>query len=200
VFVVAALAVIATPGPDIFYVLSRAMSGGRRIGSVSAFGVAAGEVLHTVLAVLGLAALLQASTAAFLIVKYVGAIYLVYLGIRLIRERNEFALRRLNLTSQWRAFRQAMLTNLFNPKAILFYVTFLPQFVNPGHGHAQLQLVVLGLTFAVLDVIFLNVLACGAGKISAWLAREPQNATRIRWGTGTLLVGLGVRLAFTERN
>src|SRR5260370_27893024 len=92
VFVVSALAVIAAPGPDIFYVLSRAISGGRRVGSISAFGIASGEVLHTLLAVLGLAALLQASTAAFLVVKYMGAVYLVYLGMRAIRERSDVAL------------------------------------------------------------------------------------------------------------
>jgi threonine/homoserine/homoserine lactone efflux protein len=199
-FLVAALAVIAAPGPDILYVLSRSISGGKRVGFVSALGVASGEVLHTVLAVLGLAALLQASNAAFLFLKYAGAGYLIFLGIRTVRERGEIALRRLDLVSQWSVFRQGMLTNLFNPKAVLFYVSFLPQFVDPGHGHARLQLIVLGLTFAVLDVIFLSVLACCAGHIGAWLIRRPQNARRVRWGTGTLLVGLGVRLAFTERN
>ena len=146
VFLVAALALIAAPGPDIFYVLSRALSGGKRVGSISAFGIASGEVLHTLLAVLGLAALLKASTAAFLVVKYIGAVYLVYLGIRAIRERSEVALQGLGLASDWKVFRQGVLTNLFNPKAVLFYVTFLPQFVNPVHGRAQLQLVVLGLT------------------------------------------------------
>jgi threonine/homoserine/homoserine lactone efflux protein len=199
-FLVAALASIAAPGPDIFYVLSRAISGGKRVGSISAIGIASGEVLHTLLAVLGLAALLKASTAAFLVVKYVGALYLVYLGVRVIRERNELAIQRLGLASDWKVFRQGVLTNLFNPKAVLFYVTFLPQFVNPAHGHAQLQLIVLGLTFAVLDVIFLKALACSAGHVSSWLTRKPQNASRVRVGAGTLLVGLGVRLAFADRH
>jgi len=137
VFVVAALAVIAAPGPDIFYVLARAVSGGKRIGSISALGIASGEVLHTILAVFGLAALLQASTSAFLIVKYIGAVYMVYLGARAIRERNDITLESLGPASDWKVFRQGVLTNLFNPKAVLFYVTFLPQFVNPLRGHAQ---------------------------------------------------------------
>ena len=200
VFIAAALAVIAAPGPDIFYVLSRALSGGKRVGSFSAMGIAAGEVVHTVLAVLGLAALLQASTAAFLFLKYVGAAYLIYLGIRAFREQNSLAVQRVDRVNNWRAFRQGVLTNLFNPKAVLFYVSFLPLFVNPAHGHARLQLVVLGLSFAVLDVVFLIVLACCAGHIGAWVIRKPQNAQRVKWGTGGLLVGLGVRLAFTERN
>lgn len=199
-FAVAALAVIAAPGPDILYVLSRAIPGGKRIGSISAFGIASGEVLHTLLAVLGLAALIQASTPAFLMVKYIGAVYLVYLGIRVTRERNDVALESMGLASDWKVFRQGVLTNLFNPKAILFFVTFLPQFVNPVRGHAQLQLVSLGFTFAVLDVIFLKALACSAGHVNAWLTRKPENARRVRLATGTLLVGLGVRLAFTERN
>lgn len=200
VFVVAALAVIVAPGPDIFYVLCRALSGGKRIGSISAFGIASGEVLHTLLAVVGLATLLQASTAAFLVVKYLGAVYLVYLGIHAIRERDEVALRSFGVASEWKAFRQGVLTNLFNPKAVLFYVTFLPQFVNPALGAAQLQLVLLGLTFAFLDVIFLMALARSAGHVSAWLTGKPQNARRIKLATGTLLVGLGVRLAFAEKN
>lgn len=180
--------------------LSRAVSGGKRVGSLSALGVAAGEVLHTLLAVLGLATLFQASTAAFVFLKYVGAAYLVYLGIRALREGNALALRKINCVDDFRAFRQGVLTNLFNPKAVLFFVSFLPQFVNTGHGHVRMQLLILGLTFAFLDVIFLSILAGCAGQIGMWLTRKPQRAQRIRWGTGGLLMGLGVRLAFTEKN
>jgi threonine/homoserine/homoserine lactone efflux protein len=198
-FLVAALAAIAAPGPDILYVLSRGISGGKRIGSISALGIASGEVLHTVLAVLGLAALLQASAAVFLLVKYVGALYLVYLGMRVIRERDPTALRSFSDTGGWSVFRQGVLTNLFNPKAIIFYVTFLPQFVNPSLGRAQVQLFSLGLTFAVLDVIFLKVLAHFAGYVNAWVTRRPENARRVRLGTGSLLIGVGFRLAFAER-
>lgn len=199
-FLAAAIAVIVAPGPDILYVLSRGISGGRRVGTVSALGIAFGEVLHTLLAVLGLAALLQASTAAFLVVKYLGATYLVYLGVRTILGNDDVALRRYSLASPWTVFRQGVLTNLFNPKAVLFYVTFLPQFVNPSHGHAQAQLVVLGLAFAALDVIFLTALAYSAGFVGGWLTRDPRTARRVKHATGTLLVGLGVRLAFVERS
>jgi len=156
-FIIAALAVIAAPGPEILYVLSRAVSGGKRTGRISACGIVFGEVLHTLLAVLGLAALLQTSTTAFLFVKCIGAGYLIYLGIRAIRERDGFAFASMNVTTRWTVFRQGVLTNLFNPKAILFFVTFLPQFVNPSHGAVQVQLILLGFTFAILDVIFLLV-------------------------------------------
>src|SRR5215469_14113691 len=195
-FLAAAIVVIAAPGPDILYVLSRAVSGGRRIGSISAVAIAFGEVLHTLLAVLGLAALLQASTKAFLVVKLLGALYLIYLGIRLIREPNHLgALRTAINPGGWRVFREGVLTNLFNPKAILFYITFLPQFVKPGE-HAQFQLVMLGLTFAILDVLFLSVLALAAGRVHIWLTRKPENAKRVSLATGSLLIGLGVELAF----
>lgn len=198
-FIVAALAVIATPGPDIFYVLSRAMSAGKRAGSVSALGIASGEVLHTLLAVFGLAALLQASAVAFLALKYVGAVYLIYLGVCAICDRSITVLTKSERATNLQIFHQAVLTNLFNPKAILFYVTFLPQFVNPNHGHAQLQLVVLGLTFALLDVLVLEMLARSAAHVHGWLGQSTRNESIIKWMTGTLLVGLGVRMAFLER-
>jgi RhtB (resistance to homoserine/threonine) family protein len=198
-FTVAALAVIASPGPDIFYVLSRAMSSGRRAGSLSALGIASGEVVHTLLAVFGLAALLRASTVAFSLLKYLGAVYLVYLGVRAIFDRSGTILENSQRATDWKVFRQAVFTNLFNPKAILFYVTFLPQFVNPIHGHAQFQLVVLGLTFALLDVLVLEVLARSAGSIYSWLSQNARNERTIKWGTGTVLVGLGIRMAFLER-
>jgi len=146
------------------------------------------------------AALSQASLTAFLIVKYAGAGYLVYLGIRTLRERNELALYRSNTVSYWSVFRQGVLTNLLNPKAVLFYVTFLPQFVNPSRGHAQFQLVVLGTTFALLDLIFLAGLAHWVDRVRAWLASKPKAARRVKAAWGTLLVELGIRLAFVDKN
>jgi RhtB (resistance to homoserine/threonine) family protein len=199
-FLAAAFAVILAPGPDILYVLSRSMSGGRRVGLVSALGISFGEIAHTVLAVLGLAAILQASIAAFLVMKWLGAVYLIYLGFRTLCERNEIAFQHPNPARLWTVFRQGLLTNLFNPKAILFYVTFLPQFVNPAREHPQFQLFVLGLIFAVLDVIFLAVLARCAAQIGAWLVRKPKTAVHAKCATGTVLIGLGVRLAFAKRN
>jgi RhtB (resistance to homoserine/threonine) family protein len=200
VFLLAALVVVIAPGPDILYVLSRSLSADKRSGLTSAFAIATGDVLHTALVVLGLAALLQASTMAFLVLKYFGALYLIYLGVKTIRDNTKLDLASFAPSSKWRVFRQGILTNLSNPKAIFFYATFLPQFVNPSHGHAHAQLVVLGITLAFLDVIFLVTLVAAASKVSVWLTRKPQNAHRLRLGTGTLLLGLGVRLAFAERS
>jgi RhtB (resistance to homoserine/threonine) family protein len=199
-FLAAALAVILAPGPDILYVLSRSMSGGRKVGLVSALGISLGEIVHTVLAVLGLAAILQASITAFLAMKWLGAAYLVYLGLRTWRERNGIVLQQWNPAKLWTVFRQGLLTNLFNPKAVLFYVTFLPQFVNPTRKDPQSQLLTLGLIFAVLDVIFLALLARCAAQIGAWLGSKPKTAAHAKYATGTVLIGLGVRLAFAKRN
>jgi threonine/homoserine/homoserine lactone efflux protein len=199
VFIVAALAVIATPGPDIFYVLTRAISARKRAGSISALGIASGEVVHTLLAVFGLSAVLQASAVAFLVLKYVGAAYLVYLGVRAICDRSGTVLTSSGRATEMQMFHQAVLTNLFNPKAILFYVTFLPQFVNPIRQHAQLQLIVLGFTFALLDLLVLEMLARSAGRVYGWLSRSTRNERTVKWGTGTLLMGLGIRMAFLER-
>ena len=128
--------------------------------------------MHTLLAVFGLAALLQASTEAFSVLKYVGAVYLVYLGLQAIFDRSGGILEHSQSATDWKVFRQAVLTNLFNPKAILFYVTFLPQFVNPNYGHPQLQLVVLGLTFALLDILVLEILARSSGSVYSWLSQK----------------------------
>ena len=100
----------------------------------------------------------------------------------------------------WTVFRQGLSANLFNPKAVLFYVTFLPQFVNPAGERPQFQLPVLGLIFAVLDVIFLTVLARCAAQIGVWLVRKPKTAVHAKYATGTVLIGLGIRPALVERN
>lgn len=199
-FLAAAWAMILAPGPDILYVLTRGIAGGRRAGIVSGLGVGSGEVLHTLLVVLGLAAVLSASLTAFLIIKYLGAVYLLYLGVKTIRDKQVFALatqhRPQSLTS---VYWQGMLTNLLNPKAILFYVAFLPQFVNPAHGNAHLQIVILGLLFALSDILFLGLLAYVTDHLHTRLTRQPRFMTRLRWITGSILIGLGIRLAVTER-
>jgi threonine/homoserine/homoserine lactone efflux protein len=199
-FLAAAWAVILLPGPDILYVLSRSLGNGRRAGIISALGIGFGECVQTLLAVAGLAAILQASITAFLLVKALGAVYLVYLGIKTIRDKQAIAFSRaVNSVEHRTVFWQGTLTNLLNPKAELFFVAFLPQFVNPLHGHAHLQILSLGLLFAVSDILFLSLLAHSAGYLHTWLGRHPKALTYMRWGSGGILIGLGVRLAITER-
>jgi len=191
---------ILVPGPDILYVLTRGMVGGRRAGIVSALGVGTGEVLHTLLVASGLAAILATSLTMFLIIKYLGAVYLLHLGIKTIRDQHALALPRTSApTPLTYVYRQGVLTNLLNPKAVLFYVAFLPQFVDPLHGNAHLQIVSLGLLFALSDILFLCVLAYVTGHFHTWLTRQPRFMTRLRWICGSILIGLGIRLAVTER-
>lgn len=199
-FLAAAWAMILTPGPDILYVLTRGVAGGRRAGFVSGLGVGSGEVLHTVLVVFGLAAVLSASLTAFLIIKYLGTLYLLYLGVKTLRDKQAFALaasqRPQSLTS---VYWQGLLTNLLNPKAVLFYVAFLPQFVNPEHGSPQVQIVAFGLLFAFSDILFLSLLAYTTDHLHRWFTRQPRFMAQLRWITGSILIGLGIRLAVMKR-
>jgi threonine/homoserine/homoserine lactone efflux protein len=199
-FLAAAWAMILVPGPDILYVLACAVGGGRRAGIISGLGGGCGEFIHTVLALGGLAAILAASLTAFLIIKYLGAAYLLYLGVKTIRDKNLVALPGIVASTPARVvFWRGVLTNLLNPKAVLFFVAFLPQFVDPTRGHAHLQIVTLGLLFALSDRLFLSVLAYCTGYLHIWLTRKPKVVTHLRWGTGSILIGLGIRLAITER-
>ncbi len=199
-FLAAAWSMILIPGPDILYVLARGFGGGRRAGVVSGLGVGMGEVIHTLLAVGGLGAILATSLTAFLMIKYLGAIYLVFLGIRTIRDKQVLTLPSTSTPIPlMRAFWQGMLTNLLNPKAVLFFVAFLPQFVNPTHGQAQFQIGFLGILFALSDLLFLSVLAYSTGFLHTWITRNARFTAQLRWISGSILVGLGIRLAVTER-
>lgn len=199
-FVGAAWALILAPGPDMLFVISRGMSQGRRAGLVSALGVTLGVLVHTLSAALGLAVLLQASAVAFLVVKIAGAAYLVYLGIKTLRDRIALALPGAGPPYSLRAiFWQGALSNVLNPKVALFFLAFLPQFVNREAGAAPLQMMGLGLTFALFGVTFLSVVGWFAGAIGRWLGGQARWAAALRWLTGGVLVGLGVRLALAEQ-
>ncbi len=199
-YLAASWALILIPGPDILYVLARGLGNGRRTGVISALGIGFGECIQTMLAVAGLAAILATSLTAFVVIKYLGAAYLVYLGIKTFRDKNAIALPgAVASTPRGIVFWQGVLTNLFNPKAEIFFVAFLPQFVNPTHGHAHLQILIFGLLFALSDILFLCTLAYYTGSVHTWLNRHPKSMTHLRWGTGSILIGLGIRLALTER-
>ena len=200
-FTAAAWAMIILPGPDLLYVLTRGVSGGRRAGIISGLGVGGGEVIHTLLAIAGLAALLAASLTAFLLLKYVGAAYLIYLGLKTIRDKQALSLSSVGAPTSLRAvFWQGVLTNVLNPKAVLFYVAFLPQFVDPAHGQAHMQILMLGLLFAIYDVVFLCGLAYLTGYVHTWLSRNPRAIHWLRWATGGILISLGLRLAVAQRS
>lgn len=199
-FITVSWALIIAPGPDMLYVITRGMAHGRRAGMLSALGVICGILAHTIAAALGLTLIFQTSALAFLVVKYLGAAYLIYLGIKSWRERNVFTLRTSSSTvSPRQLFWQGVLSNVLNPKIAIFFLAFLPQFVDKSSSQMTLQLVILGLTFAFLGLLFLIVVGYSSGTIGSWITRRPHFAQFLGRLSGGILVALGLRLALTER-
>jgi threonine/homoserine/homoserine lactone efflux protein len=199
VFLAASVALIVVPGPDMIYVITRGVAGGRKTALLSALGVCSGLLIHTVFAAVGLSALLAQSATAFLIVKYAGAAYLVYLGVRTLLDRRGFAgVGEPAPTSARKVFLQGVASNVLNPKVALFFLAFLPQFVDPASGAAALQLLMLGLIFAALGLLFTSVVAFFSGAIGEKFGRSPRLAAALRWLAGGVLVCLGLRLAVPE--
>ena len=199
-FITASWALIAAPGPDMLYVIARGVPQGRTAGLVSAAGVTVGLLVHTLAAALGLAALLHTSAIAFMIVKYVGAAYLVYLGIKSLRDKSALLPDEEKEPMKLSAmFTQGIFSNVLNPKIALFFLAFLPQFVDSSAGHVTQQMLLLGLMFAFFTWLAYSILGYFAGHFGGWIANRPNVASRVRWATGSVLIGLGLRLAFTER-
>jgi threonine/homoserine/homoserine lactone efflux protein len=199
-FVGVSWALIISPGPDMIYVITRGMAHGRKAGVLSAIGVVCGILVHTTAAAFGLTLLLQTSAIAFLLVKFIGAAYLVFLGIKAWREKTTFHLQAsAPVAKSSTLFWQGVLSNVLNPKIAIFFLAFLPQFVDKGSSHVTLQMVILGITFACFGLCFLLVVGYSSGTIGRWLTYRPQYAQFFQRLAGGILIGLGIRLAFTEK-
>lgn len=199
-FTLASLAVIITPGQDMMLVMSRSIAQGPAAGIATAAGVSLGLVGHSMLAALGLGAILRTSEWAFLAMKLAGAAYLLYLGIGLVRTRAAtLELQAGAQRSALRLFLDGALSNLSNPKIVVFYLAFLPQFVGAGARHATLAVFVLGLVFATLTFLIKAPVGWFAGRLSGWLRRRPAVLAWIYRGSGAVLVGLGLKLALERR-
>jgi threonine/homoserine/homoserine lactone efflux protein len=200
-FVGVAWALILAPGPDMLYVITRGVTQGRRAGMLSALGVICGILVHTTAAAFGLTLILQTSALAFLVVKTLGAAYLIYLGIKAWRDKSTFSVQpSAPSLSVQRVFWQGVLSNVLNPKVAIFFLAFLPQFVDKGSSQVALQMVTLGLTFAGFGLCFLLAVGYSSGTIGGWLADRPNYARFLQRLAGSILVGLGIRLALTERS
>lgn len=200
-FIVASLVLIATPGQDMVLVMSRSIAQGAAAGVATAAGVSVGLVGHTVLATLGLGALLRASEWLFVALKLVGAAYLVYLGVQLLRTRaHELELAGVAPRSLRRLFLDGALSNLSNPKIAVFYFAFLPQFVLPQAQHPTRSVFVLGLVFAGLTFVVKAPVGLSAGLLSAWLRARPRALAWLHRTSGAVLIGLGVKLALERRS
>ncbi|MFT3957123.1 MAG: LysE family translocator [Piscinibacter sp.] len=199
-FIVASLVIIVTPGQDMILVMSRSIAQGAAAGVATAAGVSVGLVGHTLLATLGLGAILRASDWLFMALKLAGAAYLVWLGVQLLRTRSH----RLDVAANaprplLRLFLDGALSNLANPKIAVFYFAFLPQFVPPGSAHPTLAVLVLGLLFAALTFLVKGPVGLGAGLLSAWLRARPAALAWLYRASGVVLIGLGLRLALERR-
>jgi threonine/homoserine/homoserine lactone efflux protein len=195
-FIATALALLAIPGPAVLYVVSRSIDQGRRAGLASVLGIFSGTVVHVTLATVGLSSLVLASKVAFDTVRYAGAAYLVFLGVRRLLTRS------VEEDPQGRAprsardlYTQGLIVNLLNPKTIVFIFAFIPQFVDVGAGHVWLQIMLLGFTFAGLGLASDSLYAIVAGTVADRLRGTPLIARVERWFGGTVLVGLGVAAA-----
>jgi threonine/homoserine/homoserine lactone efflux protein len=189
------------PGPDMLYVASRSAGQGLKAGIVSSLGISAGCVVHIAAAMLGISAILAQSSVAFNVVKWAGALYLIYIGIQSLRSKGgQFQISAEATKIPLRAiFQQGFVTNVLNPKVAIFFLAFLPQFVQPETGSAPLQILLLGLWFNFSGTSVLILVALLFGRVGDWLSRYPGF---VRWQgkiTGAILLYLSLRLAFLEK-
>ncbi|MFD3836686.1 LysE family translocator [Streptomyces sp. NPDC058642] len=194
-FLVAAFALCVTPGPDMMFIVAMGGRGGPAAGVTAAFGVACAMFVHTVAAALGLSALFLALPTLYHVLRWAGAAYLLYLAVKAFRDRSPIGEGTVTGPGMRRAFWQGAVTNLLNPKVILFNVAFLPQFVAPAKGHVWEQFLVLGLTITVMGFAVDGSIGLLSGKLSALLRRSRRVARGLNIFSGTVFTGLAVRLA-----
>jgi threonine/homoserine/homoserine lactone efflux protein len=200
-FVVSCLLLNITPGQDTLYILGRSIAQGRAAGFVSVAGIMTGVFIHTWLAAIGLSALLATSAMAFHLVKAAGAAYLIWLGCSFLRrsagnKTPDPAV--LSVENPWRIYRQGIVTNLLNPKVALFFLSFLPQFVDPGSGRAVVSFVVLGMVFFTTGTVWCLLLVYASSWMFKKIASRSAGVRGLRRLTGLLFVGLGIKLALTS--
>lgn len=198
-FSAASLVLIFTPGPDIIYVMTRGMAQGRGAALAAAAGFAVGNFVHTFFAVAGLSALLMSSAGLFQLVKCAGALYLIYLGIRMIRSSAALSADGRGPDLRYGViFRQSIVANVLNPKVAVFFLAFFPQFVDPSRGNISAQMLILGALFVLLTMFGFGIVGLCSGWIGSLLQKRPAVGDRIGRGAGGILILLGLRLAWPE--
>jgi threonine/homoserine/homoserine lactone efflux protein len=197
-FAVAATLLLLTPGPAVLYVVARSVEQGRIAGLASVFGITTGTLVHVLASTLGLSALLASSALAFALVKYAGAGYLIYMGVRRILTQTVTPTSPLKLPrrSLGRLYRDGFIVNLLNPKTALFFLAFLPQFVDPARGAVPMQIAFLGLLFTLMGLTSDSLYALVAGAAGHWVKRQSRFWDWERYVTGGVFIGLGVTAAF----
>jgi threonine/homoserine/homoserine lactone efflux protein len=197
-FITTAAILLAIPGPAVLYIVGRSIGQGRNAGLVSALGIGVGTLIHTAAAAVGLSALLVSSATAFSLVKYLGAAYLVYLGVQRLRSKESLAAAsdaaapRVTLA---RVFSQGIVVNVLNPKTALFFFAFLPQFIDPSRGHVAMQVLSLGVLFACMGTTSDCLWALFSGSVAGWLRNNQRWMRNERYVSGGILISLGVATA-----
>jgi threonine/homoserine/homoserine lactone efflux protein len=201
VFVVSGILLNVTPGQDTLYIVGRSVSQGRRAGLLSALGIASGSVIHTLAAAFGLSAVLATSAHAFVVVKFAGALYLVYLGVSMLLPRPVVAgtsTTPMAYETPWVIYRAGLLTNVLNPKVALFFLAFLPQFVAPAADSRVLAFLFLGAVFVFNGTLWCLVLVWAASAMSRRFRERPSSGVLLKRATGAVFVGLGLKLAVSK--
>jgi threonine/homoserine/homoserine lactone efflux protein len=198
-FLLAALVIAAIPGPGIFYVAARTLAGGRKVGIASAFGTALGGLVHVVAGGLGISAIVLASAELFTWLKFAGALYLVWLGIKTVREAGVVQPAAVEPVGAAQAFRDGVMVEALNPKTAAFFLAFIPQFITLEAGHPALQFIALGLISVTLNTSADVVVVAIAATARSTLTRKPKLVRRLRQGSGLFIAGLGISLALARR-
>src|SRR5690349_1674493 len=201
IFLTASIALLLVPGPAVLYIMTRSIDQGRAAGLASVAGIESATFVHILAAALGLSAILLSSALAFDIVKYIGAAYLIYLGIQKLRSKDDDdASVVVQPQSLGQIYKQGVIVNLLNPKTALFFFAFLPQFVEPSHGSVTLQIVLLGLIFVSIATLTDGTYALVSSSLAGWLRGNKRFKRVQRYVSGTVYVGLGITTALAGRN
>lgn len=197
-FATTAVLLAATPGPDILYVITRGLTQGRTSALAAAAGFSLGNIVHTTFAIIGVSAIIKASAVAFTAIKIAGALYLIYIGIKIFRSGAAKAGRDNKLLSAKTVFIQSVTANVLNPKVALFFIALFPQFIRSRNGHESIQMAMLGGVFIVCTFVVFSACALFSGRIGDSL-KKSRGAGLLNKLAGTVLIGLGVALAFSRR-
>jgi threonine/homoserine/homoserine lactone efflux protein len=196
-FLLSSLLIVMAPGPDFVYVTTRGIAEGSKAGVLSAFGISTGLLIHTMFAAFGLSAIIQSSVLAYMIIKYLGAGYLIFLGIKALLNKNQQCTT-ITRNEKSGVFRQGVITNVFNPKAIVTFVAFLPQFVDVHLVNPVSQFFELGMILSLIAVTWFGIIGYFAGLIGFYIKKNTYIQKIIKYVSGTVMVALGIRAAFNN--
>lgn len=201
-FALAAIALITVPGIDTFYIMNHSITQGKKTGVYSAFGICCGIFVHTSVAAFGLSAIIAASAMLYSIVKYVGAAYLIYLGIKALVTKNTFnlgeSIETVEKKSKWEVFKKGIMVNVLNPKPALFFLSFFPQFVKPSYADAFYPFYILGGLFFLMAITWCLFLAISASSVSSYIRKHPRFQTIIQKFSGLVFIAFGVKVALEK--